>query len=180
MTDRELDVLVAEKVMGLALRGAAPAGFYDGEWCVFTPDDAMGESPAQPVHAVMVGDVECLEVVPFYSTSIAAAWLVVAALGDDGLTMILTRGAQGNDVAAMFANVAATDFRVSDLIYNSATYLRREALTLRAVSERYPRLRPEMVAAVAEACVKGEAQQRAGGEARAICLAAVMACGVSK
>lgn len=86
MTDRELDVLVAEKIMGLTLAGKRPAGFYDGEWCVFTVGKAMGDSPLQPV----VESDGYFEVVEFYSSDVAAASKVVEEMIKRGWKVDLT------------------------------------------------------------------------------------------
>lgn len=100
MTNRELDALVAEKVMGLVVIqnwkcGYMPdCGNYEATMPAFT-DDTFTEkiyplTPSSefdslydergPVYELHKG----IEPVPFYSTDIAAAWLVVEKLAQDG------------------------------------------------------------------------------------------------
>lgn len=109
MTDRELDALVAEKVMGRTVVGRATIVSVEGCDTVMTDVGPEGWSCAAETGPVMVGDpcwckdVEppddqddrakydaqmsrfghlsyCLEAVPWYSTDIAAAWQVVEKL----------------------------------------------------------------------------------------------------
>ena len=108
---RELDALVAEKVMGLQVLGLANANNYDGDWIVFGDaipegdnnepvflrdaeipcqscvswDEWNKERPEMPEEKLANGHYSsCLEVVPFYSELIGAAWQVVEKLFADG------------------------------------------------------------------------------------------------
>jgi hypothetical protein len=70
---RELDALVAERVMGwseIDPKGTAMINDRSGQW---SHDTVLGFSPNDTVP----------EIVPHYSTDIAAAWLVVDAMTDD-------------------------------------------------------------------------------------------------
>ena len=108
MTDRELDALVAEKVMNLTVVGEAYS-FYESLYVVpmdthhkptlayVTPaalaeaDGYYREENRTPDHTLVEGTgyvggwhVHALEVVPHYSTSIADAWKVVGAMWEKG------------------------------------------------------------------------------------------------
>ena len=95
---RELDALIAEKVMSLNVLGVVN-GERDPEGCFghhimipfeYCPKDSI-ETPIYLAHCLCEfreeSDIDyfghtagCLEVVPWYSTNIAAAWEVVEAL----------------------------------------------------------------------------------------------------
>lgn len=107
MSDRELDALVAEKVMSLRLLGVVP--------CVQDPEDGSWDTPydkelhgtaLQPIYLKpnycgcqfkQVEDVDysghsasCVSVVPFYSTDIRAVMKVVEKMRADGWSFACT------------------------------------------------------------------------------------------
>lgn len=97
---REMDALIAEKVMRLTVFDVAPACQYeDGSWQVKRADSFDTEPHpiylkecrcetirndsllSQLIEGGLFGHyANCLDVVPFYSTDIAAAWQVVEKL----------------------------------------------------------------------------------------------------
>lgn len=86
MTDRELDALVAEKVMGdvewdVVIEGSSRAGLR----CA-TREEAEAQKP-QLAERYHVGPVVLHGDVPEYSTDIAAAWLVVEKMRQKGYSV---------------------------------------------------------------------------------------------
>lgn len=84
MTDRELDAMVAEKVMGWTLHGVAPSGGR----VLIAPSGAMG--------------------IPNYSTDISAAWQVVEKMRSKRIHFEMGSTIPG-DWTAYFNNDRATD-----------------------------------------------------------------------
>jgi len=89
MTDRELDALVAEKVMALKIHshtwpcGVMPdTGAYEAATLQNRDGFPMLHNDPGPVYLDKNGKL--VEPVPFYSTDIAAAWQVVEKMGEDG------------------------------------------------------------------------------------------------
>jgi hypothetical protein len=99
--DREMDILIAEKIMGLKVVarnhpcGCDPecgdyeassfippiGGWYDTEDVVYLPEYGIYPPIAEP----MMGDSYCIvNIVPFYSINISAAWQVVEKFVEQG------------------------------------------------------------------------------------------------
>ena len=73
LSGRELDALVAEKVMGMMTR-LSEGGEYIGRFDISEPGDLVYDIPDDPYG---------VRYVPHYSTDIAAAWLAVEKLEQD-------------------------------------------------------------------------------------------------
>ncbi len=107
---RELDALVAEKVMGLGVIEQRYAWYGDGYWGVdpFQHDldwkqtneemhPVWREFPdcKDPSRCLDCKDTSCWSVVPHYSTNISAAWEVVEKVWPSGSGMCLTPSSFG-------------------------------------------------------------------------------------
>ena len=127
---RELDALVAEKVMGATLTGPVGADYIEGEWTVWgAPSGNQRVEPSCLRHCLCENTDKyyadhpdryrghswesknvgghyppCVMVVPRYSTSIAAAWEVVEKLRAMNSTLELySPGALVNDEMGIHA-----------------------------------------------------------------------------
>ena len=94
---REIDALVAEKIMGMTVVGKATCLLAEG-FVIQSENDGAPVPKWHSVEPVFVEDcicdietddrklfghqIGCLEVVPFFSTDIAAAWQVVEKLAE--------------------------------------------------------------------------------------------------
>ena len=139
---RELDALIAEKVMGLDVLGWASGVCYGGDgW--YIQDAEPKTHPAFLEHCfcdigdygdswpVALGhDVGCLGVVRFYSTEIAAAWEVVEKLRGMGLNIRLHTWGEGWQFAC--GNVF-TDWVIPDDAYWSTAKTIPHAICLSAL-----------------------------------------------
>lgn len=134
---RELDALVAEQVMGWPVLGWTTCAYADGEWTMHPGDEPSGfmvHAEHAPVYLrtchcadVDVEDLElveedrifghytfCLDVVPRFSTEIAAAWQVVEKMRSLGWFYSVSDVIEINEHLARFFKPDQPDAQAMD------------------------------------------------------------------